>query len=84
MFLKYSLLKLQPTHKPENSSKNLLGEKSGDSGARMVRSESPLLPQEYIGGKKNTHTHTHTHTHNPYKQTKVVDKTEFLRLSCET
>lgn len=52
MFLKYSLLKLQPTHKPENSSKNLLGEKSGDSGAKMVRSESPLLPQEDIGGKK--------------------------------
>lgn len=75
MFLKYSLLKLQPTHKPENSSKNLLGEKSGDSGAKMVRSESPLLPQEDIGGKKKT---------SPYKQTKVVNKTEFLRLSCET
>lgn len=77
MFLKYSLLKLQPTHKPENSSKNLLGEKSGDSGAKMVRSESPLLPQEDIGGKKKKKT-------SPYKQTKVVNKTEFLRLSCET
>lgn len=76
MFLKYSLLKLQPTHKPENSSKNLLGEKSGDSGAKMVRSESPLLPQEDIGGKKKKNS--------PYKQTKVVNKTEFLRLSCET